>query len=300
MTDRPDFPKSIDSSARKAFASCPMLFYYEYMLHLKPKGVNINLHFGGCFARGLEIVRKEFYGKKSTFEHSIAKGTEALLKAWGDFEPEGETKKTLDACIDCLYDYFVQYPPADDPVKPLIIDGEPTVEFSFAIPIPDSKHPQTGEPILYTGRFDMMAEYNGAVFIDDEKTAAQLGKSWMNSQRMASQYTGYIWAAKSFGYEVMGGVIRGISPLKRGVNQVMLLIYRPNWMIERWLWQLNRDIARMIDCWESGEWDYNIDAACGNYGGCSFLEVCEDKNPSGLLSLEYEVNLWDPLEKSDD
>lgn len=300
MTNKPDFPTFIDSSGRKAFAACPIQFYYCYVLKIKPIGVSIHLHFGSCFAKGLEVFRKSYYGSaRLDLETSIAKGTEALIREWGDFEPEHKAKKTLDACIDCLFDYFVQYPPDKDPVKPLMVDGEPAVEFSFALPIPGIMHPQSGEPVLYVGRFDMLAEYNAAKFIDDEKTATSLGDYWASGFRLASQVTGYIWAGREYGHEIMGAVIRGVSPLKSGVNHSMLLEYRPQWMIDRWLWQLQRDVRRMIEMWESSEWDYNLDGSCGSYGGCDFLGVCESKDPSGIISIDYEPNLWDPLEKTE-
>jgi len=298
MTERPDFPGFIDSTARKDFVACDMLGYYRHFLHLRPKGQNIHLHFGGCLAKGLEMFRRSFYGKEESFDESLKAGAEAILLQWGDMVPPEKSKKTMSACVVSLYDYFIEYPPAEDPIKPWMFEGGPAVEFTFALPIPGTKHPQTSEPILYTGRFDMLAKYNDAAFVCDEKTATSLGMSWANGWRLASQITGYIWAAKQFGHSVQGAVIRGISPQARGIKHQMVIEQRADWMIDRWLAQLRRDIEKMIRSWETGLWDYNLDGSCASYGGCPYLPLCLSKNPMQGVETDYEVVIWDPLKET--
>lgn len=298
--ERPDFPSHVDSSMRKSFVACPTQAYYQYFLHLHRKGGSIHLHFGGAFARGLELFRKKFYGERSTFDAALKAGVDGIIHFWGDYEPPINPKmKTLENCIVCLYDYFVQYPPLDDPVQPYMTENGPAVEFTFAVPIPGTKHPQTGDPILYTGRFDMLATYQGGLFINDEKTAASLGPWWAASYRLASQFTGYTWAAQTFGYPILGSVVRGISPLAGRINHLMLIEQRPQWMIDRWLAQLTRDIDRMIGMWETGIFDYNIDGSCGSYGGCEFLDLCATRHPQKYIDMDFEVVPWDPLDKED-
>lgn len=295
MLERPEFPHFIDSTTRKNYSACPMQVYYSNFLHLKPRGLNIHLHFGGCLAHGLEKFRKAFYGENLPFDECLAAGAKQIILDWGDEIAPDKSKKTLEACLICLYDYFIEYPPAEDPVKPLIVDGVPAIEFTFALPIPGVMHPTTGKPLLYTGRFDMLANYLDAVFIEDDKTATSLGDYWRSGWVMASQITGYIWAAKSFGHSVQGAVIRGISPQTRGIVHMQVITQRSQWMIDRWLGQLVRDIERMVESWETGVWDYNLDASCGSYGGCSYLNLCTTKDPMKGVLTDYEVSPWDPL-----
>lgn len=293
------FPRVIDSSIRKEFDMCPQKCMYSYFRGIVPKGGNIHLHFGGCFAKGLETVRLAFYGEELSVMDSLSRGYEAIIRQWKDYEPPDNSKKTLASCLLALQEYFIQYPPDTDVIKPLIIDGKPTVEFTFAIPIPDLIHPETGEPILYGGRFDMLCNYHSAVFIEDDKTASQLGASWSNQFKLASQLTGYIWAGKQYGYPVQGAIIRGVGILQRSITHQMVIESRPEWMIDRWMEQLIRDVKRMITSWERKEWDRSLDHSCASYGGCPFLTLCLSPEPESWINTHYEVKHWNPLEKDE-
>lgn len=294
---KPDFPHFIDSTIRKEFTMCPKRMHYSYVRHLKPKGSNIHLHFGGCFAKGLETVRKAYYGAGKSPMEALADGAQAVILDWGDYEADADSKKDLATCLVALYEYFTQYSLTEDTVRPLMFKGEPAVEFTFAVPIPGTKHPQTGNPILYGGRFDMLASYGNAVFVVDEKTASALGASWAKQWKLASQMTGYVWASKQFGYPVQGAIIRGVGILKNSITHQMCIETRPQWMLDRWLGQLQRDISRMIACWEEDVWDYDLDHSCGTYGGCAYLPLCESAEPEDWISTYYEYNPWNPLEK---
>lgn len=606
---RPDFPKAVDSSMRKSFTACPMQAYYSYFMHLKPKGGSIHLHFGGALAYGMEKFRFRYYKDRAGFDESLKAGMNAIFEFWGDFVPPEKSKKTLESCVLALYEYFVEYPPETDPVQPLMTPNGPAIEFNFALPIPGTKHPQTGDPILYYGRFDMLGVYQGATFIVDEKTSGSLGQSWAKSYQLASQFSGYCvsgdtevltefgwkridqlqdkekiaqwdnnnvsfveptaihnpnfqgdmynaegkisllatpdhrqlvfdtytntyktytletlpkrsgalrfvsagvknhgynldedfirllvamqadgswlkgsgdnigarfgfkkqrkierlkgilerlditynegapqkdgkvtislstlsdvgkllhsyigdnklfgswllslsgkslrvfveelqywdgtsrpdrgwmyfsaipenadwvrtaaclaglyssvhtqnngdhqtayrvninekpmhsvhthtwgrvkwdgpvycvtvpssyflirrdgkvlvtgncWAASQFGHSIQGAIIRGIAPLANGTSFLMLIEQRPQWMIDRWMAQLLRDIKRMIQMWEEGAFDYDLDGSCGSYGGCDYIDLCKSANPERWIDALYEVRPWDPLAK---
>lgn len=294
-----DFPHEIDSSLRKNFVSCNRKSYYSDFRSIRPKGENQHLLFGGAFARGLEIFRKTYYGEHLGFDESMRRGAIALIKEYGWFEPPENSPKTLENCLACLDSFFsVAYPPDTDPIRPFITEtGEPAVEFSFALPIPDVTHPEDGGPILYTGRFDMLAKKGNAVFVNDEKTAGQLGTNWANQFKLSSQITGYCWAAKQFGHSVQGAYIRGVSPQKTQIKHQIEYVTRTEWEMDRWLEQLKLDIDQMIWCWNNDYWHYNIDDACGSYGGCPFLPLCRQKDPEPWIKQDYEVYHWSPLEK---
>ena len=286
--------------------SCMKQAEYSSILHLKPKGESIHLHFGGCIALGLEVFRKSYYGSSlplnnaGNYDHAMMLAAEAVIKRWGYFEvPDygSGANKNLEACICALISFFEEYPPDTDPVTPVMLDTGPAVEWSFALPIPDIFHPETGDPMLYVGRFDMLAEYGGGVFPDDEKTSSQLGDGWAKNWKLASQMTGYCWAAKQYGYNVQGVIIRGIGILKNRITHQLIIEQRPTWLIDRWLVQLQRDVRRFISCWEEGYYDYALDNACASYGGCPYLPLCTAKNPIPWIESDYEVRVWDPLAK---
>ena len=145
----------------------------------------------------------------------------------------------------------------------------------------------------------MLAEHKDGIgyFIDDEKTAAQLGDQWAKNWQLASQMTGYVWAAESYGFPISGVCIRGVSVQVKAIRHVQIMEQRDNWMIERWLEQLKRDVKRAIASWEEGYWDYALDDACSSYGGCDLLGVCTSKDPERWLEADFENDDWNPLEK---
>jgi PD-(D/E)XK nuclease superfamily len=289
------FPRVIDSTLRASFVSCPHKFYREYLQHWKPNIPSIHLIAGGAFAKGIETTRMAYYGEHKSPEVAVGEGIAALIREYGEFEPNDSTSaKGIENMCGALVEYFTVHPLETDPVRPHIVGGVPAVEFSFALPL-SIAHPETGDPILYAGRFDMLGEYNGALFAVDEKTASQLGGQWQKNWTLRSQLTGYCWAAREYGYPVAGAIIRGISILKSGYGNAESIQYRPQWQLDRWYVQLIRDIERMIHCWKEGYWDYNLDGTCSSYGGCPFLDVCNSPDPERWLEADFVQKVWTPL-----
>lgn len=186
-----------------------------------------------------------------------------------------------------------------DIIKPFrLANGKSAVEFTFAIPLPNVRHSVTGDPILYGGRFDMLAERDGVLFVEDDKTASQLGSQWNRNWTLDSQFTGYCWAARDFGYPVAGAIIRGLSILKKGFGHAQAITYRPDWQIERWLQSTEHTVRLMIAYWEQNFFPLALDKhACNSYGGCGFSQLCESPNPESWIEMNYEPRVWNPLAK---
>jgi hypothetical protein len=295
---RTDFPEVIDSTMRSAFVSCPHKFYNEFILQIAPQGVNRDLHAGGCFAAGICAARRSFYERGEDSDLAIAHGIVALIREWGTVEDFDDYVKSFDRVVFALIWYFEQYPMATDIIRPLAIGpSKCAIEVTFALQIPNTKHPTTGNPIMYAGRFDMIGVRQDVLFIVDEKTTKQLGPTWSGNWTLRSQFTGYVWGAHSYGHAVAGAIIRGISFLKGGNETQQAIVYRPEWQIARWLDQLQRDTDRMIQCWKNGYWDYDLDTACTQYGGCPFVRLCDNSNPDSLMDVYYQPRIWDPLHK---
>lgn len=301
MTSPIPFPASLDNSAISSFKKCPTDWYYGSLRSITRTGGNIHLHFGGAYAAGLEAGRVAFYDQHLSEDESLAIALDTATKFWGDFDVPEEFlgAKNYERLIGGLVEYFSQYPLATDIVKPFrLANGKSAVEFTFAIPLPNVRHPTTGDPLLYTGRFDMLAEREGVLFVEDDKTASQLGAQWLRNWTLDSQFTGYCWAASSFGYPVAGAIIRGLSILKNGYGHAQAITYRPEHQIERWLQSTEHTIRLMIAYWEQGFFPLTLDKhACNSYGGCGFHQLCESPNPESWIALNYEKRVWDPLAK---
>lgn len=293
------FPRGIDSTMRKTFVACPTKFLYEYCYNRRKGEPGPDLHAGKAFASGLEAARKAHWQEDLSPDEALAEGIKALLTEWGSYEPPEGHPKSLERMVGALEAYFSHYGWDTDHIQPLMREGKPAVEFSFAIPLPET-HPETGEPLLYTGRFDMLGLYNGSIFVVDEKTTKQLGASWSRQWNMRSQFTGYCFAAEEYGHPVAGAIIRGISILKTKYGHAEAIQYRPKHVIDQWYKQLIRDIREMKEAWRHApkeHWDLALDDACSQYFGCSYERVCLQP-PERKLSVLAEDTIeyiWDPL-----
>ena len=297
---RPAFPKILDSTMIASFRSCPRKFAWEYLDHWKPKTPSVHLHAGGAYAKGLETARRAFYVEGKSADEAHALGLGALMKSYGDFECPSDSAKSLERMAGAFEFYFTEYPFTFDQAKPITLpSGDRGIEFSFAEPI-DATNPETGDPILYVGRMDMICDYAQGVFGLDDKTTSALGPSWSKQWDLRSQFTGYCWGAAKGGIPLQGFLVRGISILKSKYDTQQALTYRPQWMIDRWYEQLLRDVANMKRMWESGVWDYNLDHSCIEYSGCPFRQPCLSINPQPWLEGSFTRRVWNPLTREEE
>jgi len=305
LSERPDFPLIWDSTMRGSFVSCPRKFMYEFLFRLAPRKVSIHLHFGACFARGLEDFRKVFYDTNSTldlrerYDAALAAGIFGVFDEWGEYELEYDdpTPKTLENCLLAFDAYLQNWNPATDYVKPYQAATGPAVEFTFGLPIPEVLHPLTGEPLIYAGRFDMLGEYSSMLYVVDEKTTSQLGPKWAGQWPLRAQFTGYVWAANTFGMDVLGAIVRGTCILKKSFNFGEAILDIAPWQQERWYQQLVRDLQRAVDAWKAFYFDYDLDSTCNAYGGCVFRHLCESQNPQRWVEDRFVIRHWNPLAK---
>lgn len=320
---KPIFPHTFDSTMLGTGRSCPQKLFRQYIQHWKPKTESVHLIAGGAFASGIEAARRCYYeGRLPVYSPAVlneegveiappsvthidcetgdpilaeSAGLGALLWHYGDFECPPESPKSAERMAGALEFYFTRYPLGRDGTIPITLpSGRTGIEFSFAEPLPIN-HPVTGDPILYTGRSDMIAEFAGGTYVFDEKTASQLGASWSRQWEMRSQFTGYMWAAERAGIKTDGAIVRGVSILKRGYDTLQAITNRSQYEVNRWLEQTCRDIERFTKMWQEGWWDYSLDHACAEYGGCSMVQICKSSNPETWLEMYFERRVWDPL-----
>lgn len=295
---KPLFPPTVDSTLLSTFRSCPRKFYLQYIQHWKPMGESVHLIAGGAFASGIEAARVAFYIEGKSPEDSEAIGIRAMMEHYGDFEPPPGSSKTPERMAGAMEFYFDHYPLGRDGAEPIKIGGSSGIELSFARPL-DFLHPTSSDPVLYTGRSDMVAHFAGQIYIFDEKTTSQLGASWARQWDLRSQFTGYQWGCQDFGIKAAGTIIRGVSILKTKYDTLQAITYRGDWEIERWLEQVHRDLSRMYQCWKQDYWDYCLDHACNEYGGCPFTQICKSNDPDSWLPMYFERRVWDPLQRKE-
>jgi len=296
---RPPFPNVLDASLMATFKSCPRKAQLEYLEHWKPGEQSVHLHAGKAYASGIEAGRIAYYVDGKSEQDSVAIALQTLLQEYGDFQCPPESAKSAERTAGALEFYFSHYRLGEDKAIPMTLPGgKRGIEFNFLEPL-DIKHPETGDPILYSGRMDMMCNYEGMALGEDDKTTSQLGASWPRQWDLRSQFTGYVWGAGRAGIKLDGFLVRGVSILKTKYDTLQAITYRPAWLVVRWYEQLLRDAKRLIESWESGYFDYNLDHACAEYGGCPFTSVCQMRDPAPLLRSRFQRRVWDPVSRTE-
>lgn len=296
------FPEVIDNTIRKAFMECPTRAMYRHVKNLRPNGPDsVDLHFGSCFATGMEYARKWFFGSEPlSAQSAIQAGIDAAAQQYGDFVCPVGKYKSKDRLVGALRYYFNQWPLGEDGLTPL----EGGIECSFAIDIP-VKHPVTGEWLKYAGKYDMRAiTPSGRIVVVDEKTASRLGDTWSMQWDLDSQMTGYIWSVRQThpveDVEVMAQ-IRAVSILKNDYGHAEVDVVRSKWMVRRWYEQMLCDVMRMKRSFERNEWDMALHAnSCASYNRqCEFSQLCCNPTPERIINdgVSYREEVWSPLKE---
>jgi hypothetical protein len=283
----PAFPTIIRNTYRKAFVRCPQYasYLYEHGLDGAP---SIDLHAGAAFARGIEVARRAFYALGRSAADAAEEGREALAAAYGDFPCPPTSNKSRANMEGALYYYFEQWPlDAPDALRPIAMpDGSLSVEQHFSEPI-SITHPDTGLPLSYEGRIDMLAQdMDGDLWVVDEKTTGRLGDAWANQWYLDAGQTGYVWWARRAlpGRHVVGVKIRGIGIYKTGYGKIEVPVLFEEWETKRWYEQVLRDVADWKAMHVAGQYRRVLDHACALYNSpCSFVPLCKQEDPTPLL-----------------
>jgi hypothetical protein len=302
------FPDVIDNTMRTAFARCPQYFKRRHIDNLRPvEETNLDTHFGGCIAKAMEAARRSFYHDGTSLNAAIDSAIEAAEREWGAFVPPPPKNrlypslKTKAALAPWLEYYFETWPlDAPDALVPV----KSGVECEFAVELPIA-HPDTGWPLKYAGRYDMLAyaDKQQRYVIVDEKTASKFDDVWMAKWDVDSQMSGYIWAVRQ-GLLQHGNVeqvvaqIRAVAIKKGGHEHVTLPIVRTAHAIDQWYAQLQHDINGMLRCYHTGHWDYRLAESCTSYNRpCDYMKLCTSGEPERLIDGNYKTVIWNPLER---
>lgn len=294
------FPEVVSSSTIGQYTSCPKKFFFGTVLNLTKKSTNIHLNAGGALAAALNEFRRSFYAPDSAkdIDLSLAIALRTLILTYtsgagelpaSEWERLNLEAKGLPNLAVALIAYVEHWNPLDPyTIHPYVDDtGEVWAERSFTFPT-QVIHPDTGMPILYSGRVDCIGEHAGYKYIMDEKTTTAIGKTWSAQWDLRSQFIGYSLGFISNFPEVAGTWVRGIALLKESIKFAEHPVNVPTWLIRDWWTDLNYLIADAVRDWKTGHFRSARDSACHQYSGCSYLPLCK-------LPVEHRQSFMKPL-----
>lgn len=296
------FPEAIDNTMITAYRACPRKFWWRHQQLLQRGDISIHLTSGGAFARGLEVTRKRYFEDNLPFEDAICHGAAALYEAYGHVEPIPKySNKSANNLVGALRYYFETWliDRTMQPWRPTPT-ARPCIEWNFSVPIPGINHPDTGLPLLYCGRFDMVGLFeNGMLLGEDDKTTGQLGQSWYDRWRLSNQILGYCWGAQAHNINLAGFTIRGVSLLKNNYGHAEAIVMVNPWQIARFVENLQTTLNKMLADYRKNIWAYDFAGSCSAYGGCDYLPLCESPEPETWIPLSYHRSEWNPLASRD-
>lgn len=295
------FPMHISNSAREKFVACQQKWSLQYIDRIYPKERSVHLDFGAAYAAGLEASRKAFWQGSSSLDDALTAGAYALMREWGVENPtETHGTKNLWNCLISYDAYHQTFPMDSDNLRPYEFQpGHPMVEFSALAEIPGVRHPDTGDPLLYMAKCDMLGVYDDSpnfVWVVDDKTQGA-ANNWVQKWSLHNQMMGYVWTAQQYGIPAQGVVINTCVPYKAKPPLLdRTPIMMPQWKIERWIHNLTNDALNMVRAYESGTYTFNYGDACSAYGGCGYRTLCDAEHPEEWLNYYETRDAQAPLQ----
>jgi hypothetical protein len=271
------FPETLSYSSLSTFLDCEEQWRFRYGLRIVPKAGERSSKMvdGLAFAKGVEIARRALHEQGREESQARALGLGAVLQAYGVEAPEQSPHRGVYAYVD----YTERYSLTRDYLQPAQFRaGRSGIEFTFAIPIASCWNPSTSEPILFTGRCDMIASWRGGNFVVDEKTTGSLGTHWAEGWELDAQILGYMWAAAEHDIRVTGAVVRGISPQAETTKFAEAIVYATAAKHAAWLDWFQKTFRRMVHAWEENSWTLDRGFQCKMGGGCPYALICRQTN----------------------
>lgn len=293
MNKQNTFPFALSSSLISAYRECPVKFWYEYIYNIVPRAQSPHLVAGAAYAKGQEVFRLAYFRDRKSKDEALGLGCEAIIKEFGDFDPQ-TTYKTWDRVCCALVNYYDFYKPDVDIMVPAFPEGVPGVEFSFAVPLP-ILNPSTADPIFYAGKLDALMRMGDTIIPYDDKTTGSFSTTWAEQWKLRHQFTGYVWGVNQHGFKAKQMAIRGVTLQKTKIQHLNALVSRHNWMLDLWYHELLITVRKMVEDFQRNEWVHDFGSACTSYGGCGYTLLCESRDWESWVETEYQPRTWEPV-----
>lgn len=273
-----------DTSSLDAFLKCPQYYKLNTIEGWKISSESIDPLWGSAIHDAFEVLdTNRFKGNKK--DEAINEAIRLLITKYGALQYSDNTKKNLEtACRAVVWRADEHYYSDTAKIMPLP-NGEPALEVRFELPFEDTGY-------RFSGRIDKVVTLNDQLFIVDTKTtASSLSNYYFDRYAPANQIYTYIWATREqLGLPVAGFIIDAVST---GVNFTRFGRQQFNVresQINEWIHSVKYQLKCVEDFHTIEEWPRNF-AGCGNYGGCSYRDICRNAPEHRQAFLDAEFKL---------
>lgn len=287
-----------DFSSLSTAASCLRKFKHKYVDRLDTPGPNPAMHAGSALHAAFEVL----YGER----WDLGAALDALAEAWAGFRTPPNHKHSYLSLghLEIVLENYVD----DRERSPTILEKATVVgsgvEGATVFEWPDAE----GEILRVGGVPDIAIEVAGQRYIVDHKaTTSWLNDWWAKGFSMSHQFKIYCAMMQHvYGLRFDGAYVNGVymgeaaadedrdwSQQKSSPNRLFgPFNYTGGHLAEtrEWVRRWSEIIER---CEEDGEWPQN-ERACGDYGGCSFLPLCELPPAAREAKAASAFERWEP------
>ena len=285
-----------NASSLKAWEKCPRYYFYTIIEGWRSRGnESVHLTFGSHYAHALmrywqlraegmtrmdatcEVVRELL---ERTWDRSHRYNNDGYCEycgaGMGQLDDDGEFLKcrgrpwTTDHAKArfTLIRSFVWYLEEFRQDIPLMqtADG-PAVELQFRFAVDGDN--------FFVGTLDRVVEYDGAPWVMDQKTTGSaLGPYYFNGYHLDTQMSMYTFAGQAVFNLPVAGVIIDAAEIKVGFTRFGRgLTYRTPSQLNEWYDEAMQQIEDARRAVREQRFPRRT-TSCGNYGGCTFREIC--------------------------
>lgn len=302
-------PLYIDNSTLRTLAACEMAAWTRYGMHRTTVESRAELKSGAAAAEGFAAFRKAGLDPQAGMD-----AFDAAYQEWSARNVLRGDRLEWENCRQILWQYFV----ANTADKPSRFTAHPDlIETSFALPL------TVEGDIILTGRTDAVGTWeSGDMIVLDDKTTGTLSEYWAKKWRTDSGQSGYVWAMRQLGYNVIGTVINGVEfkklpsdPARKckdhkvpysecGTRHAKFGFYGPYPRDPGWLeeWRVNAiRLARKFKDLLADAPDLSFAQSLpmsgtfnGHCGFCEFADTCLSGRSPALMEANLVESVWDP------
>lgn len=319
--DSTDAQFAWDSTSLKLAEDCLRKYKYKLIDGWQPKRKSAHLLFGGWYATALEHYHK-FRALGDDLDTALEKVVhEALMATWEyeyeTYEPAPDlspgavnialkqrpvpgsgkpwlsdhTTKTRENLIRTIIWYIDQF--ADESIVTVMkSDGTPCVELSFSFEV---------DGTIFAGHLDRLVEFNGDVFVMDQKTTGStLTSYYFDQYDPDTQMSLYTLAGQIIYQAPVKGVIIDAAQIAVGSSRFSRgFTFRDRAKLDEWLESALDTIERARRATHENNFPINP-SSCGKYAGCEFRGICS-RTPgvreNFLVGDFIKSERWDPLKR---
>jgi hypothetical protein len=287
-----------DSTSIGLYKTCPRKYFYTIVKGYVPKIVPPPLAFGIHLHTLLQTWHQLI--ESGLDRHTALIRVTRLAGLLGETLPPGDTARTKETLVRSIVWYLDQFW-EDNATTVKRADGSAAVEHHFHLPLMIHK----GQPVFISGHIDRLVHWQSQIYVMDYKTTKYgLDHRFFNQFKPNIQMALYTTACHLISDTTSDlppahGVI--VDGIQLGVNFTRFarqIIPYSLEEINEYIEDLQHWIRQAMDACEAGIFPPN-ETACGNYGGCTFRDICS-KPPARremFLIGNYVKRTWNPLKR---